>query len=121
MTDSKIPPPIPNQKLSFYHQAAKASAWAPAIAIVATIATNVGMQGQGFDPNTLRKSAFIVGLATTGIMLIGLISGIIALFGIPKYGKKGILGKALIGILIPLAFVILAILPSILGAHQHSN
>ena len=123
MTTTSNPPPlIPNkEKPSFYHQAANASAWAPAIAIGATIAVNVGMQGQGFDQSTLRKSALIVGIITSSIMLIGLISGIVALFGIPKHGRKGILVKALIGILSPLACVILAILPGILRAHQHSQ
>ena len=53
--------------------------------------------------------AFIAGIASSSIILIGLICGIIALFGIRKHGKKGIRTKALCGIIIPLLLSAVAI------------
>jgi hypothetical protein len=40
----------------------------------------------------------IFGLSGLLALLVGLLLGIIALFGIPRYGAKGILGAALVGI-----------------------
>ncbi len=49
--------------------------------------------------------------------LLGLALGIAALCGIPKYGTKGILTKAIIGIAVPLLLILLAI-PPILRARE---
>ena len=40
----------------------------------------------------------VFGLAGLLILVLGLLLGITALFGIPKYGARGILGSALVGI-----------------------
>ena len=40
----------------------------------------------------------VFGLAGLLILVLGVLLGVIALFGIPKYGAKGILGSALVGI-----------------------
>jgi hypothetical protein len=85
MNQQTTPPPDPTQPAnSFYHKAADFSAKAPAIAI----------------------GAIILSTVTNGILIVGLICGIIALFGIPRHGKRGLLGKAIVGILVPVLLVL---------------
>ena len=57
--------------------------------------------------------AMIIGLA----MLAGIVLGVIALFGIPKYGTKGILLKALFGVFVPVLLILLSI-PLIMHARE---
>jgi hypothetical protein len=92
---SPQPPPLPSVKKPFAFQAAQASLLAPAIAFGIGIVVNVGLSGQ---------SSPLVSVITgsVGILLIvsGFILGIIALAGVPRYGKKGILGRSIAGICI---------------------
>jgi len=81
------PGPEP-QKTGFAYQAAKAS-WATGAIIFVLIA---------FGGRTGAR--VIIELVALLLMLVGLLLGIIALFGIPKHGVKGILGPALTGIVI---------------------
>ena len=70
----------------FAHGAAKGS-WV--CTIVAVVLFQIGKRvGQ----------PVIFELAGLLVIVVGLLLGIIALFGIPKYGAKGILGSALVGI-----------------------
>jgi len=101
MSKSPLPPKIPSAlRNSIFHQAATASVFAPLIAIGLAVVSSGGRIS--LYPQLQRTVAFISGMAGSIIILIGLICGIVALFGIPKHGKNGILGKALCGIIIPL-------------------
>jgi len=59
--------------------------------------------------------AVVIGLA----MLAGVILGIVALFGISKYGTKGILIKSLFGIIVPVLLVLLSI-PVVMHAQERA-
>lgn len=80
--------PIPNSS----RQAAKAS-WASFVLIWAILIVAKQI-ASGLLVN------LIVELVVFLLMLVGIISGIAALFGIPKHGTKGILWPALVGIIL---------------------
>src|SRR6266850_1037555 len=86
LMDTSTPPPVipAPQTSAFAHQAAKGSWVCPVLFWASSIAGG------------------LVGINTDGIalllMVVGLILGIIALFGIHKHGAKGILTPALVGI-----------------------
>jgi hypothetical protein len=89
MSASPPPPlPTPGQNTAFAHQAAKGS-WVCAALIFGVIA---------FGSRTSAK--LIIDLVSLLLMVVGLLSGIIALFGIRKHGIRGILAPALVGIAI---------------------
>lgn len=88
MTTKQLPEVGPPNPTSFAHQAAKLS-WACPI-IVFGLAVFGGHVG----------SALVIDLIALLFILVGLISGIVALSGISRHGKKGILIPALIGIII---------------------
>jgi hypothetical protein len=72
----------------FAHQAAKLSWVCPLILVVINIfAKQVA-------------SPLIIDLLALLLIAVGFVFGIIALFGIPKHGPKGILGPALAGLVI---------------------
>jgi hypothetical protein len=73
---------------AFPHQAAKAS-WVCAVIVFLLVA---------FGGRTGAKA--ILELVALVIMAIGSLLGIVALFGIPKHGAKGILAPALVGIIL---------------------
>ena len=93
----RIPVP-PRAKTPFPHQAATFSVIAPLAAFAIGVVSQAGMSSM--DRQDARMGLLVVGIANCLIILLGLLFGIIALFGIPKHGTKGILGRALIGILI---------------------
>lgn len=114
MNDIASPPKLPSeQRKSIYHQAATASAFAPLIAVLINIASTASRAN--LNPQTQRPVVLIVGFACAIIIVIGLICGIAALFGLRKHGKKGILAKALCGIIIPLLLTVIAV-PNFLAA-----
>jgi hypothetical protein len=116
MNYSTLPPPLPSKPShTIFHQVATASAVAPVIAIGLTMVSSAGRTGM--DPQTQRSVSFMVGIASSIIILIGVICGIVALCGIPQHGKKGILGRALCGIIIPVLFAGLAI-PNFIAARE---
>src|SRR6266516_97196 len=119
MSNSALPPKLPSEptKNSIFHQAAMASVFAPLIAIGLTIVSSAGRTN--LDPQSQRPVAFMVGIVNSIIILIGLICGVVALFGIRNHGKKGILGKALCGIIIPLLLAGLAI-PNFMAARSQA-
>jgi hypothetical protein len=101
MTNPPTPPPLPSEsRRSFFHQAATAGVFAPLLAIVAYI-VSVGAQS-GLDPQTKATVSLVIGICNICILLLGLVCGIIALCGIGKHGRKGLLAKGICGILIPL-------------------
>ena len=91
------PPPLPRFTKTFYHQAATCCLLAPVIAIGVNLMITIS---RGTTPVTSRLEALIPALLLGGIMLLGAISGIVSLFGIPRYGKAGILWKSVTGLVI---------------------
>jgi len=111
-----IPPPIPSQtpppvipvsppSNPFAKQAALFSFIAPFVSF------GIGIFGQPVVRGN-RMAAIILGCVSTLLILAGFVLGIIALFGMKKYGKKGILGRAIAGICIN-GFLILMMLIAI--------
>ena len=102
---SQQPPPLPPSKKPFAFQAAQASLLAPAIAFGIGIVVNVGLSGQ---------SSPLVGIITGSLSILlivsGFIFGVIALAGIPRYGKKGILGRSIAGVCINGIIIMLMII-----------
>ncbi len=78
----------PSSNSSFSHQAAKFSWIAPLIVLgLLTVGKQLG-------------GRVIVELVCLLLMVLGLLFGLISLFGIGKHGTRGILAPAIIGILI---------------------
>jgi hypothetical protein len=90
------PPPLPPAKKPFAVQAAQASLLAPAIAFGIGMVVNVGLGGGQSSPLV----GIITGSVSILLIILGFIFGIIALAGIPRYGKKGILGRGIAGVCI---------------------
>jgi hypothetical protein len=89
MTDT--PPPIlhspPAPRKTFYHQAATCSLLAPFFAIV----VNILIMASHGNRLPTRDEVSVTGMFTSLILLAGFLLGIISLFGLRRYGKKGIL------------------------------
>ena len=103
---TKEPVPIP-------YQLAKISWIAPIIVFV----VNYVLRNMAGPPGEGASRAVIYTILGVSFYLIGLISGVAALFGIPKYGRKGILVPSLFGILFNslLLFVIAVIFLGVLN------
>lgn len=114
------PPPLPNHSPanSFFHKAATVSLFAVPLSIAVNMVSGAGTAQ--FDPEMRRLVILVVGILAGVIMLLGLVAGVVALCGIPKYGKKGILWKALVGTVLPLFLVVLAI-PAVMGATERAR
>jgi hypothetical protein len=118
MSKSALPPKLPSERQnSIFHQAATASAFAPLIAIGLTIFSSAARTS--LDSQSQRPVALIGAIVSGILILLGLICGIVALFGIRRHGKKGILAKALCGIIIPLLLSALAI-PNFMAARAQA-
>ena len=99
------------EKKSFSQQAAEFSVVAPFVVFV------IGMVTKGLNS---RSSAILLA-SIQGLMLIaGIALGIVALLGIKKHGKEGIIGKAISGIVLNLA-VISLIVAGILKARERAH
>src|ERR1700744_702258 len=83
--DTPTPPPKPK---SFFHQAAKLSWICPLLIFLLLM---VGKQ---------LNAPLAIDLIGVFLMVLGLVFGIVALFGISKHGVKGILFQAAVGITI---------------------
>jgi len=82
--DSQKPP----KTTSFFHQAAKLCWVCPVIIFVLLMfSRQIG-------------APVVIDLVALFLILVGLISGIVALFGISRQGTKGILAPAIVGIII---------------------
>ncbi len=128
-----IPPPptpaLPQRKTPFASHAAKASLFAPFLAVGLVIVVTVGMMVETvltkgvFDPSpaALRITLAITVAAFILFTICGLIFGIFSMFCIPRYGKKGILGYAIAGIVLNGLPWVLLITKSIMDATKYMN
>lgn len=115
------PPPLPTTakpQNTFFHHAATYSVLAPFISVGVTILTFVARAGSP-APAT-RAEVLVSGLLSTFIILSGFVFGIVALFGIKRYGTAGILWKAVVGILI-FVFLILSAIPPFFHAREKAR
>ena len=85
------PPPT---KTSFSHQAAKLGWVCPVISVIIFVLLIFNRQ------IVARNIIPIIVPVALLLMVVGLIFGIVALFGISKHGTKGILAPAIVGIII---------------------
>jgi len=88
-------------KPSFFQQAAKASWLAPIVAVVANLLL------RNLDKFDERQA--IIGIMLLLLYGLGLTLGIVAMAGISKHGRRGILVPALIGILVNGAILTISI------------
>ncbi len=102
--------PVPSQtaQKSFFHHAATVCALSPLIIIGVLILgalSEAALSKAGWSPTPLPDDvAWRIGVAMMVFDMLAVLLGIIALFGIPKYGKKGILAKVLTGLILNLLF-----------------
>jgi hypothetical protein len=100
-------------KPPFAFQAAKASWLAPLIAIGLGIAGTVmlpihpGMEEEAV--HTARIGKVVIGLIAVAIVLVGVVLGVLALFGVRKHGARGILAPSLIGLLLSSGYLYLLV------------
>ncbi len=99
---------------TFYHRAATCCLLAPFVAIGANLAL---MGARVSQPAPSRMASLIPALILGGIMLLGVVLGILSLFGIRRYGAAGILWKSVTGLSIFLLLLVAAI-PAFLKARQ---
>jgi hypothetical protein len=105
---SVIPPTLPRSD-TIFHKLARVS-W---LTVIVAMVVNVW-----FGPGShLRSNPLVTGLVVLVwiCIVVGLLSGIVALFGVRRYGRKGILAPALTGICLWVLLVGTAI-PTILRA-----
>lgn len=98
-----MPPEAPGNTL--FHQAAKASWAAPLVLVVLGCFTNVALHN-GTPDQTVQVVLFV---ATIALMVAGVVCGIVALCGVGRYGTRGLLAPAIIGLLLNLAWVVLVV------------
>ena len=107
-------PPVAPAGNSFAKQAALFSLLAPLVAIGINLFGHQAVQGN-------RAGMIILGGTCTLLILLGFIFGFVALAGMKKHGKQGILGKAIAGICINgiiILFMLIAIFAFIQAAHH---
>src|SRR4030095_1966842 len=109
---NSTPTPLPDSRRPIFEQLARAS-W---LSVVISICTNLVFQ-VGFGPSTSRETTLIRALPTALFVLIGIVSGIVAICAVPRYGRKGLLWPALTGILLWISLFIIAV-PTLLRARQ---
>src|SRR5438105_7328743 len=95
---SPFPQPRPQ---TIYHQAAKASWVAPIITVVLGFLTSTSV-GRNGDTATL-----VVAVLNVLLLLLGLVFGVFALFGVRRHGKPGILAPAVVGVCINGSLIVL--------------
>ena len=107
---SPLPPPQPGPiNTSFYHQAATICGFSPLIAFGINF---LSIAVRAATPAEMKATVeMVVASLVLFVIAVGLGLGVISLFGIRKYGKAGIFGKAMTGISINLAFIVLALIP----------
>ena len=114
--DTTVTPP---RTASFSHHAATLSWVCPIITIIIFVLLIFGRQ------IIARKIIALVASGVLCLVVVGLIFGIVALFGISKHGTKGILVPAIVGIIINgllLSFVVASFVTSRARAmHQHGG
>lgn len=113
-------PPITNpppSTSSFYHRVANYAVLIFPVAFVINIFASMVVRA---DPENISGGVRGLLNAISGLLaLTALPAGIIALCGIPKYGRKKLLWKGLVGILLPLLFILLAV-PAFLKVRERA-
>ena len=104
----KVPPTAPEP--NFGVQAAKASWVAPIIVVVLSQLSSV-VQG----PSPSRTVAFVVGITSLALYILGLVFGILALKKIPQYGREGIFKPAIVGIALNGFFILAGVAGAIIA------
>jgi len=105
---SPIAPQQAQSAKSFFHYAATASVWLSLVPWVLGFLTEgiyERMDGTPIDV-VIRLLAVVFML---GCPFLGLVFGVIALGGITKYGRKGILVKSLAGIVITICWILVCV------------
>ncbi len=92
MPDSTDMPPASPTPTSFFHKAAIFCVWSPLIAIFVTF-----MMPQA--PAHSREEALANAMVAGIVPVAGIVAGLVALLGIRKHGKTGILWKSVAGLL----------------------
>jgi hypothetical protein len=96
---------------------AQTAALASLVAFLLVILLNAALTGASQREQVMR----VVGVAGVGLLaLIGMGSGIAGLALIPRYGRKRVLGRAIVGVAL-CAVVLLAMLNGLREAHQHAQ
>jgi hypothetical protein len=107
--------PTPPRTASFSHHAATLSWVCPIITVIIFVLLIFGRQ------IIARKMIAAVAACSLWLVVVGLIFGLVALFGISKHGTKGILVPAIVGIIINgllLSFVVASVVTSRVRAMQ---
>ncbi len=86
------PPPLPSSSKALFRQLSQVSWISVLVAFVGNIFLNIG--GRATSGIAGKIPAIFAGLC----VIVGVTSGIIALFGVPRHGRKGLLLPALTGI-----------------------
>ena len=107
--------PPPAKPKTFFHRAATFCLWAPLIGILLNVF--FWAPGRAAHPNETRMDALADASLSAFVPVMGFLAGIVSLFGIPRYGRSGILWKATTGMLIFLLMV-LAVIPALLKARE---
>ena len=111
-------PLVEKPRKSFFHHAATVSVWMilpPFVIQFLMAGIYQAMERNALDV-VLRLGSVVL---IVGSFLLGIVAGIVALFGISKHGRNGILVKALFGILVPILLVLIS-LPTALRASEYA-
>ena len=95
------------QKTSGFHKAANASVVCLAVPFV----MNALLCSLIFHELLVGRARYVavISFLTIALYISAVVCGVIALCGIRKYGKKGLLWKGLVGVLLPICLVLAAI------------
>jgi len=90
------PPPLPlgQSNKTLFHQAGVASIVAPLLAIAIAFAMGAMSRGEPLSQTT----TIIRGAISVILILTGLCLGVLALCGIPRHGRRGLLVRGMIGV-----------------------
>jgi hypothetical protein len=105
----------PAKPKTFFHRAAAFCLWAPLIGILLNVLCWV--PGRAVHPPATRMDALADATVSAFVPVLGFLAGIVSLFGIRRYGRTGILWKALTGMTIFLLMIAMAI-PALLKARD---
>ena len=102
----------PKKKEPLPYRAAMIGVWAPIVAIGLGIATQSALNesAKTSSPDMIKIASVIIGIVNGAFILTGFIASIIALAGVPKFGKKNLLTRGIVGILLNGFFILAAVL-----------
>ncbi len=111
----ETPPPILPKKKTFFHRAATFCLCSPFIAIAWNVF--IVIPGQNVHTSDAQIDAAANFFLAALFPVLGIVAGIIALFGIRRHGRDGILWKTVIGLSI-FAFMGFLAIPNFLKARE---